>query len=243
MTYPTGSAAHFYFTRQQHEHHTDHKLLSQRSVIIMLCFVPFLHFSFTLQSSTSTSRQSITWGRASLTHHRRAEEVCCSCTGQTPWSQSPARWNGVAGLAPPPTCPRSRSPDLSPACSAQQVIVTHCPLSLMASTIPHHVCYVTSTAHSAQQVIVTHCLLSLMASTIPHHIIMHPLHTELKHCTIYVQSMVYRAKTLYCLCSIHGVRSLNILSFMFNPLCTEPKHPIIYVKSIVYRAKISYHLC
>ena len=211
MTYPTGSAAHFHFTRQQHQHHTDHKLLSQRSVIIMLCFVPFLHFSFTLQSSTSTPRQSITWGRASLTHHRRAEEVCCSCTGQTPWSQSPARWNGVAGLAPPPTCPRSRSPDLSPACSAQQVIVTHCPLSLMASTIPHH-------------------------------IIMHALHTELKHRTIYVQSMVYRAKTLYCLCSIYGVRSLNILSFMFNPLCTEPKHPIIYVKSIVYRAKISYHL-
>ena len=178
----------------------------------MLCFIPFPLFSLITQSAMSAPRQSITRGKASLTHRRRAEEVCCSCTGRTPWSQSPARWNGVAGLAPPPKCPRSRSPDLSPAHSMQQVIMTHCPLSLMASTIPHH-------------------------------IIMHPLHTELKHRTIYVQFMVYRAKTLYCLCSIHGVQSQNILSFMFNPLCTEPKHPIVYVKSIVYRAKISYHIC
>ena len=133
--------------------------------------------------------------------------------------------------------------------------MTHCPLSLMASTIPHHVCYVTSTAHSAQQVIVTHCLLSLMASTIPHHIIMHPLHTELKHSTIYVQSMVYRAKTVYVqsmvyraktsyhLCSIHCVQSQNTLSFMLNPLCTELKYPTSYVKSPKHRAKLSFHLC
>ena len=160
MTYSAGSAAHLYFTRQQqHEHHTDHKLLSQRSVIIMLCFIPFPLFSFTLQAAMSAPRQSIIRGKAPLTHRRRAEEACCSCTGQTPWSQSPARWNGVAGLAPPPTCPRSRSPDLSPARRAQQVIVIHCPLSLMASTLPHHVCYVTSTAHSRSSWHTACCLL------------------------------------------------------------------------------------
>ena len=58
---------------------------------------------------------------------------------------------------------------------------------------------------------------------------LNPWCTELKHPVIYVQSMVYRAKTPYHLCSIHG-------------WCTELKHCIVYVKSIVYRAKTPYHL-
>ena len=63
--------------------------------------------------------------KISLTDRKRVEEVCCSCTGPTPWSRSPARWSGVSGHAQPPTCPQSRSPDLSPAHSTQRLIRTH----------------------------------------------------------------------------------------------------------------------
>ena len=48
--------------------------------------------------------------------------------------------------------------------------------------------------------------------------------------------MVHTAKISSHLCSIHGVHSQNILSFMFNPWCAQPKYPAICIKSEAHRA-------